>query len=76
MSYSTSFNVEKSRPTKHAKMGKSENQGKKKKSPCLPSEETSSAQILIFQTVVLYKESSEEKKKVSVCVILDQIPVM
>lgn len=61
MSFSPFFDVEISRPTKHAKTGKGENQKKKKEaggwSPCLQSEKTSSAQILCFQTVALYKEN-------------------
>lgn len=83
MSYSPLLNVKISRPSKHAKTGKSENQREKKKppqkkgSPCLQSKEMSSAQILFFQTAVLYKENSEGgEKKVSVCVVLHQIPVM
>lgn len=65
MSCSLFFNAQTSRPTKHGKTGKSENQEKNGGSPCLQSKEPSSGQILYFQTIVLHKENS--KKNRSIC---------
>lgn len=84
MSYSPLLNVKISRPSKHAKTGKSENQREKRKTTTkkrvtMPAKQRNvqCTDIVLPNCCPLQgKLRGGEKKKVSVCVVLHQIPVM